>query len=266
MRIPLALFTLLLIAPARAETGSPWQGTLRASARLVADPDLRNGVYHAGAQIRLAPRIVTYWRNPGEAGVPPQFDFSASTNLEKADVLYPAPRRIAEAGGVEAFGYEDAVIFPILATPKDASQPVILNMALKYAACDTICVPAEAAGSVALAPGQTGANDAALAQAEREVPRQSRVLPQISKVSRAEGKLAWKIIAPRDFQQAGDMFAEGPEGWYFDTKQGAQIPEFSLTLTDAPKSADLGTIPVLLTFAGDSAGVEVAVTLGPLAP
>ena len=265
MRLALTLLALLLAAPASAQIASPWQGTPRASARLVADPGLRDGVYHAGAQIRLAPKIITYWRNPGEAGVPPQFDFSASTNLENAEVLYPAPRRIAEAGGVEAFGYEDAVIFPIRVTPKDASQPVHLDMALKYAACDRICVPAEAVGSVDFVPGKSGTAGAELAQAEREVPRKSLVPPMIAPASRADGKPAWKITAPSALPQAGDMFAEGSEGWYFNTRPGAQKTEFELTLTDAPKGADLSAIPVLLTFAGDNAAIEVAVTLGPIA-
>ena len=82
--------------------------SLKSRARLVAA-----GNAQAGVEIELAPGAITYWRDPGEAGVPPAFDFSGSVNLKQAEVEFPAPRRIVESDGSEAFGYDGAVVFPI---------------------------------------------------------------------------------------------------------------------------------------------------------
>ena len=95
-----------------------WRAKSRA--RLVAD------ARGAGFEIALAPGAITYWRDPGEAGVPPTFDFSGSANLAKAEVEYPAPERIAEPDGSTAFGYDASVILPIRVTPADPAKPVRL--------------------------------------------------------------------------------------------------------------------------------------------
>ena len=49
------------------------------------------GQIGGGIEIALEPGWYTYWRNPGEAGVPPVFDFSGSENVASVDVMYPAP-------------------------------------------------------------------------------------------------------------------------------------------------------------------------------
>ncbi|HYP58178.1 MAG TPA: hypothetical protein VEQ35_07830, partial [Beijerinckia sp.] len=60
----------------------------------IAAGGLRRGFYRTGVQILLAPGALTYWRVPGEAGVPPVFSFAGSENVARAEVLYPAPERI----------------------------------------------------------------------------------------------------------------------------------------------------------------------------
>ena len=82
----------------------------------------------------------TYWRNPGDSGVPPSFDWSGSTNLKKAEVLYPAPHRFSEAGGT-AIGYSGDVVFPVKITPEREGEPVQLKLAMEYGICKTLCVP-----------------------------------------------------------------------------------------------------------------------------
>ncbi len=81
-----------------------WARTLKAEARLLA-----GGPRLAAFEIRLAPGAITYWRDPGDSGAPPSFDFSRSVNLARAEPEFPAPERIAEPDGSEAFGYEQGV-------------------------------------------------------------------------------------------------------------------------------------------------------------
>ena len=66
----------------------------------------------AGVQIRLKAGWHTYWRYPGNSGVPPQFDFSGSQNVKEVHVLWPAPERLSEAGGV-SIGYAHDLTMPL---------------------------------------------------------------------------------------------------------------------------------------------------------
>lgn len=119
------------------------------SARLVAGGRDSGGVYLAGVEIDLEPKTVTYWRQPGDAGSPPVFDFSRSQNVASVETLYPAPKHMNEAGSIVA-GYDTAVTFPLRVTPRDQNAPVVLDLALDYAACGKICLPARARLSLRL--------------------------------------------------------------------------------------------------------------------
>src|SRR5208337_4658735 len=123
-----------LAAPVRAD----WVASAKSQARLI-DGGLIDGVRYAGVQIRLSDAAVTYWRDPGEAGAPPTFDFARSENLAEAKVLYPQPARIDE-GGVQAFGYRHEVVFPIKVTPREKGQRAVLDLSLDYAVCEAICL------------------------------------------------------------------------------------------------------------------------------
>lgn len=90
----------IVIAAAMLALGTPAPAQPRPvadKARVALTPGggLANGVYRAAIVIDLAPDTITYWRNPGEAGVPPAFDWTGSTNVAKVEVAMPAPERIS---------------------------------------------------------------------------------------------------------------------------------------------------------------------------
>ena len=73
---------------------------MRSAARLIAaSSPAKDGTLHAGIEIRLDQGWKTYWRYPGDSGIPPQFDFSASENVKAVTVLWPAPQRFDDGGG-----------------------------------------------------------------------------------------------------------------------------------------------------------------------
>src|SRR3984957_16600994 len=112
----LILLAALLAMPAPAwaadSYSSDWAAGLKSSARLIAAGSA-DGALQAGVEFKLAPGAITYWRNPGDAGLPPTLSFEGSDNLAQARISFPAPRRLAESGGGEAFGYDHGVVFPI---------------------------------------------------------------------------------------------------------------------------------------------------------
>src|SRR5216684_537111 len=100
---PAAAFTFnfaLLAAmslPAAAADSSAWDGGSQAAVRLIAGSSskARGGMVRAGIEIRLAPGWKTYWRYPGDSGVPPRFDFAGSQNVKSIAIAWPAPHRFS---------------------------------------------------------------------------------------------------------------------------------------------------------------------------
>lgn len=129
-----------------------------ASLRLAAAVAAHDGApFLAGIDMRLAPGWKTYWKNPGDSGIAPVFDWSASENLAAIDIAWPAPRRFDEPGDT-TFGYKHAVTWPLKVTPADAALPVTLRLAMSYGVCsDSICIPRAADLALTVPPAGEGA-------------------------------------------------------------------------------------------------------------
>ena len=101
----------------------------------------RDGPTHvAGLTIHLAPGWKTYWRVPGEAGIPPAFNWSGSSNVAAVRVHFPVPR-VFEQGGIRGVGYVGQVTFPLSVRTHDASAPVRLRGDIDIGVCKEVCVP-----------------------------------------------------------------------------------------------------------------------------
>jgi DsbC/DsbD-like thiol-disulfide interchange protein len=203
-----------------AEASSPWVELHASRARLVAsDAGAPDGARVAGLEIVMADGWKTYWRTPGDSGVPPQFDWTGSTNAARIEVLYPAPKRMAEGGG-EVLGYKDTVLFPIAVTPQDAAKPVALKLALEFGICREICVPAVAALALSIPPpGQSAHPDgikAALERVPRLSDRRRQADPELRQVSVDDGDAGARlaIVAAFHGSKGADVFVEAPEGLY----------------------------------------------------
>ena len=101
-----------MAAPARAGDASPWVADLHSSLRLIAGGKAGTEALRAGIEIKVAPGWHTYWRYPGDSGVPPRFSFSGSDNVAAVKVSYPAPHAITDETGT-TIGYSDNVDFSV---------------------------------------------------------------------------------------------------------------------------------------------------------
>src|SRR5207344_721961 len=144
--------------PSLAADESPWSDDVRSATRLVSGAN-NNGDAHlrAGIEIKMQPGWKTYWRYPGDSGVPPHFDFSGSENLKTATVLYPAPHLFTDETG-QTLGYKERVIFPVVVSPQQAGKPVRLRVKVDYAVCEKLCVPAEGRADRMLETGDSKHN------------------------------------------------------------------------------------------------------------
>jgi DsbC/DsbD-like thiol-disulfide interchange protein len=237
----LAGAALFFALPSAADAGaSDWARGAKSAARLVsAGGPARDGALRAGLEIRLQPGAITYWRHPGDAGAPPVFDFSASENLAGAEPVYPAPKRIPEAGA-EAFGYDRDVIFPLRVRASDPGKPVRLKLKLDYAACEKLCIPEQATLELTLTPGAAPAGEAgAIANFEALAPTAwAGAPPRATRVAGA-AKPTWVVAPPFAPAPGGDLFAEGPEGAFLDARRRAD-GGFDLVLDQ--KAPDMGDV------------------------
>ena len=162
------------MTPAQAADASPWDGDSRSG--VAADRAKARGeggahVLRAGVEIRLAPGWKTYWRYPGDSGVPPRFDFDAIRKCEICDGRCGRRRSASATPSGATIGYKNNVVFPLRIEPQDASKPVTLRLKLDYAVCEKLCVPVEAKAELVDRRASRG-NDA------RRRPRPKRAVPK----------------------------------------------------------------------------------------
>src|SRR5215469_12290101 len=138
-----AVLASSLPAASGAEDASPWQSEGHSAVRLLAGS--RSGtVLLGGIAFQLQPGWKTYWRTPGDSGVPPRFDFTKSENIEAVTVLWPAPLRFDDGAGGVSLGYHDQIVLPLRIVPKSADKPVTLRAEVNYAVCEKLCIPVDA--------------------------------------------------------------------------------------------------------------------------
>jgi DsbC/DsbD-like thiol-disulfide interchange protein len=219
LSIMLSLVVLALPVVSRAEIASPWDGPEHGKARLVlgqADTDGRTRIM-AGIEIVLSPGWKTYWRNPGESGVPPYFDWTGSSNTTGHTVLYPAPKRMHDAG-MDSIGYTDRVVFPVQFDVPDAGKPARFVLTFEYGVCKEICMPAVAKLSIELPAGRNVPASPVITEFLDRVPAKGKPGdPEISALQLTSAKSGRKLVIEASFPNGAanaDIFMEGADGTF----------------------------------------------------
>lgn len=208
----------------------------------------------AGAHVRLAPGWKTYWRMPGDAGIPPQFDWSGSVNLAKAEVAYPLPSRFQDGGG-ETIGYYDEVMFPVTVTPQDASQPVILKLEMAFAVCRDICIPARASSLIDLGSAPPSSLVAMWTARVPVIREKGPILSAHAQLEGTKPALALIIDGTPD-----DIFIESSSPAYFG-KPMAGKGEVLLPISNVKRPEDLHGLALMATLVFGTSGIEQAFTV-----
>ncbi len=113
----------------------------------------QNGTHMAALRLQLKPGWKTYWRAPGEGGIPPQFDWSGSQNIKSVQFHWPSPK-VGYANGLRTIGYTDEVIIPVEFSLRRKSGPASLNGRVDLGVCKEICVPLSLEFTAALPKGR----------------------------------------------------------------------------------------------------------------
>src|ERR1700744_2252952 len=206
-----ALFASSIAVEVHAQDASPWQKDGHSAVRLLAGS--RSGaVLLGGIAFQLQPGWKTYWRTPGDSGVPPRFDFSKSDNVEAVTVLWPAPKKFDDGAGGVSLCYHDQIVLPLRIVAKNVDKPVTLRAEINYAVCEKLCIPVEANAELAF-NSVASTEDSALFAALDTVPKPANVgdpNPLTIRDVKREGKsdVVVDVVTPDD--RPLNLFVEGP--------------------------------------------------------
>ncbi|WP_291854125.1 protein-disulfide reductase DsbD domain-containing protein [Bradyrhizobium sp.] len=278
MNVTVPLRTLLGVAASvvaacatievRAEDASPWQRDTHSALRLLAGS--RSGaVLLGGVAIQLQPGYKTYWRTPGDSGVPPRFDFSKSDNVDSVTVLWPAPTKFDDGAGGTALGYKRQVVLPLRIVAKSADKPVTLRAHISYAVCDKLCIPVEANAELAFA-SVASTEDGALSEALNAVPKPANVgdpNPLTIRGVRREGKTSVLVDVAAPDARDVSLFVEGPTAdWALPIPRlvdpaSPGMKRFAFELEGLPPGISPDGAALKLTLVGGDRAYEFNVTL-----
>lgn len=164
----LAALLLGLVAITDASRAQAQQTDVIRAASILPGWRSESGTRMAAFSLTLASGWKTYWRAPGDSGIPPRFDWSGSRNVASVQIHWPRPEIFA-VNGMQQIGYHDQLVLPIEITPRDPALPVHLKAQIALGVCKDICVPASLSLSAALAGA--GAPDKAIHTALKARPQ-----------------------------------------------------------------------------------------------
>ncbi len=96
----------------------------------------------AGIKVKLDNNWKIYWKNPGEAGLPPKIVFDEISNVSNVDLLFPEPKSF-KFFNLDTFGYDKEIIFPLKIYVKNPKKITVGNLKFNAQICNQICVPIE---------------------------------------------------------------------------------------------------------------------------
>ncbi|MFH0297561.1 protein-disulfide reductase DsbD domain-containing protein [Bradyrhizobium sp. 31Argb] len=267
MRVALGLLaTLSVVWPAtevRAEDSSPWQRDDHSAVRLLAGS--RSGaVLLGGIAIQLEPGWKTYWRTPGDSGVPPRFDFSKSENVDAVTVLWPAPMKFDDGAGGTSLGYKHQVVLPLRIVAKSADKPLMLRANINYAVCEKLCIPVETSVELAFA-SVASTEDGALSSALDTVPKPANIgdpNPVTIRDVKRSGKSTVLVDVAAPEGKEVSLFVEGPTpDWALpvpklEPNSPPGVKRFSFELDGLPPGANPDGAALKLTLVGGDRAYE----------
>ncbi len=255
----------LIVLAAASATGhaasSAWIEAAGGRVRLVTDsrPDA-GGSLSGMLDIELKPGWKTYWRDPGDAGVPPSVDVSKSPGLTGATLEFPAPRRHDE-GDFTWAGYSSSVALPIRFQTRDAAVAApVISADVFLGVCEDICVPVQA--TLVVDPSRDAdeeADRAAVAAAFAALPARAGPGFRVAKTSLKGDVARFEIELPVGMK-AVDLFIAGDEGYAFRTPRQVETDGKTLFEVGAtrPEAKPAGGA-LHYTLVGDTGAVSGAI-------
>ncbi|MDM8164408.1 MAG: protein-disulfide reductase DsbD family protein [Roseovarius sp.] len=264
MRKSLRLFAAAFCAALSLGPAQAQQGSDLVEMRVLPGWRTASGVHMAGLEVRMRPGWKTYWRAPGDSGIPPQFDWRRSGNLSGVEIVWPTPSVTVE-DGLRTIGYKDSVILPIRVAPGQAGRDVALNGRVEMGVCKDVCVPVELQVS-GLLPGNSRQPDPRIAAALASRPytakeaKVARVACRISPIEDGIGLRA-EIDMPRTGGgETAIVEVDDPRIWVAPARtvrQGGRLVAETKLYHVEGRSFALNRSGIRITVVGQSRAVDI---------
>lgn len=265
---------LLLVVPASAGAEiSPWQRSEHVSVRQLishAEESRGESIAVGGLQFVLEDGWKTYWRTPGDAGMPARITLEQSENVKDIRLLWPAPSRFIEAWGLESYGYDKEVVLPFHLVREEADQPSSYKIRVDYMICKEVCIPVQAnfSGRVKSPLVEDSESRRIVTRFLKRVPEglgDYRISP-VRLMHRSAGVWAEVVIDSAAPMKHPDVFMEGPNGYVFGKPEQTVVEEgkmirFSLPVATTMSEEGLEGAEVRVTLAESGGVAETRTTL-----
>jgi suppressor for copper-sensitivity B len=256
-------------ARAADRPASPWavgmNSRVRLSAAGRAAPD---GPMVAVVEIALAKGYKTYWRTPGDSGVPPSFDFSGSENAAGIEVNFPPPLRFDDGAGGRSIGYLGPLVeLPVTFRPIDPAKPSRLVLAMDYAVCAKICIPGSGKADLLIRPSAAASRDAAflLASLPDRTPLGAAGPLVVAGLGKGGAPEHFMVEAAVPEGAKPELFVEAAAPWLFDARQpepaGAGRMRFPVLAIDRDRAPDCKGVEVRMTLVAAGKAIETTTWL-----
>ena len=224
---------------------------------VVAEPGEGESTVRGFLEVQLAPGWKTYWRDPGDAGVPLDLDISGSQNASDATVHYPLPKRFNDGLTVWA-GYDHPVQLPFEVVRPDPAKASVIRAKVFLGICEKICIPvsAQLTATVENAAAST-VDQASVGIAFSKLPAKADGENGIAAISIKGDMLSATVQL--EGEEAKDLFLAAPAGWQFSAPSivsaGVEGVQFRSKVLYAPKSGQ--PLPIIgYTIEGPSKAVS----------
>lgn len=233
------------------------------SARLLPGMRYEDGSRMLGLRLTMAPGWKTYWRSPGEAGIPPQFDWSGSRNVADIQVMWPRPE-VFQSFGYRTIGYSDRVVLPVHVTPRDSAAPMAVDLVADLGVCKEICVFEHVELSEEIAPDLRDIAASEIEYAMHDVPVPAAEAGLRAAACRITGNGAHRLLeAHLDFGTgltAADVIVEGSETLWITGSRTRLAPDGIHVSAEIELPADVSWIErddVRLTVLADTFTADI---------
>jgi len=228
---------------------SLWVSDDHVKARLLIGREVpQTGAIDAMVQLRLAEGWNTYWRIPGDTGLPPRFDWGNSKNLASVFLEWPVPARKKEMD-FTIFSYDGDVEFPLVLTPEDPEKPIELALDMDVMVCRQICIP-QALSLKLEVEGGDNANQPLIDFARRRVPAKDNTAAlKIENVVAGPKGIVVSVFSQGGFAEA-DVFAaldDVPLTAMPDWQTGSEEERRARVLLPAPEEAQGQSMPAYIS-------------------
>lgn len=219
-----------------------------------------------GLHIRHQPHWHTYWKNPGDSGLPTTLTWTLPVGAAAGDIQWPTPKKLP-IGPLMNFGYEGQLLLPVPVTIAAGFNAAQLDVRLhaEWLVCKDVCIPES--GDFALgvpAQSATAGHRALFEAAQAALPR---ALPAALAEARIEGQELVLKVTGLPPSWAGRTIDFLPETT--SVIQNAAKPQAAWNgntwsarvALDAQRTESPALMPAVFTTAGETSGVQLTLSV-----